>query len=964
MKTAQASLSSTLASLGKFELRIGDRVVPPVPTQKARALLAYLVANRGRDVGRERLMELFWDEAEPERAREGLRTALSSIRHALREVHGDPDALLFADKSVVRWIAATDYDADRFVTLANSDDVAEQREALALYGGDFLEGNYDEWASNERERIAGAYETSLANVLRHTRDPSIARRLLERNPYDETAYAVLIESEARAHRPAAAKELLEKYRTAMAELGAEPSAQLEQRLLAAADEPVAPESNVPTPLSSFIGRADEIAQVKGLLQRSRLLSVVGAGGIGKTRIALAVAADVAQTFDDGVRFVDLAAIADRRYIDSTIATAVLGTLPTSLERAPQELLISAIQHRHMLLIFDNCEHLMPAIVSAVETILQRCPRVAILATSREPLRAEGEDVVRLPALPESDAIALFAERARACDKRFELNERTESDVAHICRRLDGIPLAIELAAPRVNVLSVKQLRAKLEEQFRILTSATTTALPRHKTVRALVDWSHELLTPPEQRLLRTCGVFVGGFTLEGATALFGEDASDAGVLDLLSSLVAKSLVLVESGPEVDRYRLLQATQEYAVDKLRECNEYAVVRERHLKHFLQFACEGDTGYGTSNAREWLQRYPPEFENIRAAIDFSFEMNESGFAAALVGLAREFYQELGLHAEGIHRAERALEALPAESPLELRAMLWLAIAQLGNTLYQTPQALANARRAHEAFEQLDDTYHLAFASQTLGFALMRSHERKEAEAYFVRAQRLAEELGNRRVILRILLRRAENQRYLLPPSEWLPLYERALELAQVLDDELYVGYVLGHMAEMHFALGDPARAIVRAHAAHRIFEVRKDTAKRSNALANLAAYHIAVGDLASARRFAQGAIVLGRESESMVNAINGALHLGAIAALEGNGAVGARLIGFAYGAHVRHGGSPEYTEDYVRDKAREALRERLGEDEMAALEADGAALSDDEGFALALHVAAPPAAATQR
>ncbi len=312
--------------------------MPALPTQKARALLAYLIANRGRDIARERLLDLLWSEADPDRAREGLRTALSSIRRAVRRVHDGADDVFYANKAVVRWIATTDYDADRFASLATSEDARTQHEALALYVGDFLEGNYEEWPSAERERLAGIYEHLLARVVRWTRDPTAARLLLDRNPYDETAYLVLIEAETRAKRPSAARLLLEKYRAAMSELGNAPSPALEEQLHASADDALTAATPLPATLSGFIGRTTEIAGVKALLTRARLLRIVGRGGIGKTRLALAAATDVAPAFTEGVSFVDLAAIADPAYIDSSIATAVLGKMPASLERSSLDML--------------------------------------------------------------------------------------------------------------------------------------------------------------------------------------------------------------------------------------------------------------------------------------------------------------------------------------------------------------------------------------------------------------------------------------------------------------------------------------------------------------------------------------------------------------------------------------------------------------------------------------------------
>ncbi|HKU66408.1 MAG TPA: NB-ARC domain-containing protein [Candidatus Baltobacteraceae bacterium] len=968
MPFTPSAVQCTLLTLGKFELRVGNHVAPAPPTQKARVLVAFLAANRGNDVARERLLELLWPHAEPERAREGLRTALSSIRHVLRTARNLPEDVLFADKSVVRWRAIVQFDAARFEELASSSGTADKRAALKLYGGDFLEGAYDEWAISERERLASLYERVLAELVVGANDVDAARLLLARDPYHEPSYMILIGADLQAHRQTAAAELAAQYRSAMREIRAEPSAEFQHRFGHLHAPPPVPDArrietsqapaasgdtNLPAQLTTFIGREDDIAELKGLVRRSRLVTVAGTGGIGKTRLAIQAAADLRGDFKDGVWFVDLATVSDPDYIAPAIASA-LGIPISSIERPVIETLVLALQKRRLLLLVDNCEHLISAVAAIVLDLLRGCPQVHICATSREAIKVESEQLLRLSALCEADAMTLFAERARAANKRFELSDRVAPAVSAICRRLDGIPLAIELAAPRVNVLSPKHLLQHLDEHFRILTTSDTTAFPRHKTVRALTDWSYDLLTEQEQTLLRVAGVFVGGFTLEAAAALC-EDVPAVDVLDLLSSLVAKSLVQVDTDPENERYTLLQTTQRYARDKLAESREADSTYERHAEYFLALMQRSDREYGAASAREWLQRYRPEIDNVRAAIDYFLRQGNTQRAAGLTAAARELWLELGLYAEGFHRAQRALETLDQQASPALRAGLWLVVAQLANVLFLTPQALDASRRTVDAFEKLGDEQHLPYALQSEGYSLIRAGLHEDAESKLLQAQALAERLGNRRVLLRALLRRAHNASETGKYESAIPLYERCLQLAHALEDDLYVGYVTAHLSTVYFKLRDVPRAVSSGLTALEVFQRRNDSAKESHALANLAEYHLALNKIEPAKQYAHAAIQKALEAESMVSASFAVEMLASIAALEGDTQTAARLLGYVKAALTRLHFIGEVCDAVTRERAREALRKKASDAEIERLLHEGAALSDDEAFALATGIA---------
>jgi predicted ATPase/class 3 adenylate cyclase/Tfp pilus assembly protein PilF len=408
--------------------------------------------------------------------------------------------------------------------------------------------------------------------------------------------------------------------------------------------------NLPMQLTSFIGREREMGQLKALLPSTRLLTLTGPGGTGKTRLALQVAAEMLDTFADGVWLVELAPLTDPALVTQAVA-ATLGVR----EDANRPLLASLadyINTQDLLLIMDNCEHVIDAVAQFVEALLRACPRIHVLVSSREALGMSGETAVRVPSLSlpnaqqtpalsqlvQYEAVRLFIDRAALAQPGWTFNRDNASLIAHICVRLDGIPLAIELAAARVKVLRVEQIAARLDDRFRLLTGGSRTALPRQQTLRALIDWSYDLLTEAERTVLRRLAVFVGGWTLEAAEHVCADDTLDqAEVLDLLIHLVNKSLVSVDQeGSSETRYRLLETIRQYARDKLLESGETLAVRERHRRWYLQ-AIERDVyAIGQSDpdnvraALEWCQSVPDGTEDgLRATTTMSWFWASRGF-----------------------------------------------------------------------------------------------------------------------------------------------------------------------------------------------------------------------------------------------------------------------------------------------------------------------------------------------
>ena len=402
--------------------------------------------------------------------------------------------------------------------------------------------------------------------------------------------------------------------------------------LASLDNPELP-NNLPGQLSAFVGREPELIQVRSLVASSRLVTLTGAGGCGKTRLALQVAAELLGTARDGVWFVGLAPLTEAEMIPDAVA-AVLGLADQRGQQPLLDSLIDALHEQDTLILLDNCEHVIDGAAKFCGQLVRECPGLRILATSREPLGIDGEHVYRVPSLSlplveaeaaddvaASDAVRLFVERAQAQDPGFVLDDASALLVASVCRRLDGIPLALELAAARLSSMSLQQISDRLDQRFRLLTGGSRNAMPRQQTLQAAVDWSFGLLTEPERDVLRRLSVFAGGFELEAAEAICAAGSVDAfDLLDLLGSLVSKSLVIADRTPESVRYRMLETIRQYAaLELLRSCGEDEVVaaRDRHAGYFMRLAEEAAPALAGPGQGHWLRRLDAEWENLCVA-----------------------------------------------------------------------------------------------------------------------------------------------------------------------------------------------------------------------------------------------------------------------------------------------------------------------------------------------------------
>ena len=494
-----------------------------------------------------------------------------------------------------------------------------------------------------------------------------------------------------------------------------PVAREQRQPATAPPDEAAVRGNLPASLTRIVGRDDTIAALTAQLAQRRFLTIVGPGGIGKTTVGVAIAEKVSASYEDGVWFTGLAPLPDPDLVTSALSTVLGISLPGA---NPISGLAGWLRDKHALIVLDSCEHVIGAVAAIAETLLKAAARVSILATSREPLRAEGEWLHRLTSLelpPRSDnltpdgvlqysAVQLFNERAQAIIDGFALDDEDVAPVLEICHRLDGVPLALELAAARVDVFGVKGLAARLDDRFTVLTSGRRTALPRHQTLRAAMDWSYEVLPETEQLILRRVGVFQGDFTIDAAIAVATDDhIDDADVFEGVANLATKSLISTDISSEVTYHRLLDTTRAYALEKLSESADIERTRALHADYFR--------GLFEGAEAEWLADYGRQIDNLRAALDWAFSpAGDASIGVALTVAAVPLWTHLSLMEECRYRVDQALASLGQRDDRDKHREMQLAAALGAALMYTrgaTPETRAAFERALEIADSLDDT-----------------------------------------------------------------------------------------------------------------------------------------------------------------------------------------------------------------------------------------------------------------
>lgn len=714
-----------------------------------------------------------------------------------------------------------------------------------------------------------------------------------------------------------------------------------------------PFSRLPQPTTRFVGRDAEMAEIKRRLTQHRLVTITGVGGIGKTRIALQVGADLLTRYPNGVWLVDLASVSDQTRVVETIAAAFhLGGEASSLER-----LIGYLASQQVLIILDNCEHLINRIAEVARAILADCPGVAILATSRESLAIDGESLYRLPALPfpdyaqpidattalQHDAIRLFVDRAAVTINGFVFDDTTARDVARICSRLDGIAMAIEMAVPRLQVLNPAQLADRLSERFRLLSAHTRTALPRHRTLRAVFDWSYELLSEPQKVLFRRLAVFPGSANLEAVVAVVADQAPDDwDVLDLLTALVDKSLVIADVAGRRPRYRMLETTRQYALERLAD-EEAAWCRRSHATHFAAMYERAEAEWPIAPSGAWLESYGDDADNLRAALEWAFGQ-EGDLALGLRLTASSYPVWWDLPHLPLQESRRwfdlAVRHITPDTPKHIAARLWFG-KSWRDVRFGDKENFTAAAQAVALYRQINEPIGLGAALWRAGSAMLTAETADEARAYFDEAELVLRAQAPTKWLALCLVKQGDLRFRLGAMEQALAAYEEAMRLSR--STAYWYGLMNGgsNMSELLLSLGQRDRALSQL----RQLRAELLPGRSTPLVATLSAHLLVAGAIEEARSAVREAITFAR-AIGLVGALGWAIEVLAFILVEtGETAQAARLLGYALVVHpsvpTRRGG---YREVYSRLDAR--LAAQLSVAERQRLIAEGAAWTEFE------------------
>ena len=726
-------------------------------------------------------------------------------------------------------------------------------------------------------------------------------------------------------------------------------------------------NNLPVALTRLVGRKAETAHLRALLEKHRLVSVVGTGGTGKTRVALAVATESSGRFGDGAWFVDLSPISDPSLIASTIAAVFEAEV--SMGESAADALAVILESKDALVVIDNCEHLLAEVANLAVALLRHSPKLSIMTTTREPLGIPGEAVYRLPLLslppseaklsPEEavafDAVALFVERAAESAHGFELTAENVADAVEICRAVDGIALAIELAASRVGITGVAQVAERLRE-FRLLTGGDRTALPRQRTMHAMIGWSYDLLDERERTLFRRLSIFAGCFTFDAVTEICAGTPVDAeDVYDLLSSLIRKSLVSDDPGHE-SRYRLLDSVRAFAKERLLEAGEAARLAHWHTDYYEQLARAADSEFRTMSSREWTDALTPDVDNFRAALEWSLDQRgDVELGAALAASVMNFFNDY-MPAEAIHWLRKALQTLPRGATPRLEARLCFGMAANARDLPATDMRAAS-ERAIELYRAIGDRAGLAEAlrgaAQIVGWYFRE--DRELADALACESIAIARELGDPIQIAISLRTRGLTMDISDFPAKRAVL-EESLALIREHGNERQIASMLTWRSDLEFSAGDLQAALEFGRESVPWARASGSNELVATALGNIANYACAAGEWDTARQYATETVSVSRKTRHYQGVTFGVQALAIVATEEGDYERAARLIGFCdVRCAVLHAGrQADQSEDLLYRSLLKTLRERLGDDGLARAMSAGSNLNEEEAVALAERV----------
>ena len=732
----------------------------------------------------------------------------------------------------------------------------------------------------------------------------------------------------------------------------------------AAEPPPAP--SAPPSLPNFVGRDAELVEIGAALRSSRLVTIFGPGGVGKTRTAQQVAIDALAGYPGGVWVAELAPLSDPELIPVAIASS-MGIADPGGARPLLETVVSALRAKRALLVLDNCEHLRADVAATASALLAGCPKLRILANSREGLGIEQEFLYNLPPLAvckgsvplgagdalRYGAVALFVARAQAARPDFVLTDAIAPKVSEICCRLDGIALAIELAAARLSVLTVDELARRLDDRFRVLTGGGN--VPRQQTLRALIDWSFDLLGSAERVLFVRLAVFRGGWTPGAAAEVCGAAGID--VPAVLASLVDKSLVVAE--PESGRFRFTATTRQYAVEKLQRSGEHDVVMARFAAWALGFAERADASWENTPEMEWRTGVECELDNLRAALDWSLGRGRDPLTGARIAAGLGHYWRVAKR-EGRRWFEAALAALENDAPAPLCARIALGMSW---SLPVGRSSLDAAERAVRAYREIGDRRSLAMALLTLSGSLRDEPGWLDrAEEAATEALAIAQSTCFFRLVPTTLAAAAEFKRQRGLFDEARALLEQALTMAREEQNLLGQSTALSRLAEVEYVSGNFAAARRHGAEATAIDERRGVENAVSADRCDLAAYAIADGDLGDACAQARTVIAMNDRVDQPVHLTIAIDHLAVVAALRGDAERAARLLGYTDAMFRRLAYARQPVEQRGEEQARAVLAQRLDDDAAVLLAAEGEALGRDAAVAEALAVAGADATGT--
>jgi predicted ATPase/DNA-binding SARP family transcriptional activator/DNA-binding CsgD family transcriptional regulator len=841
--------------LGGFRVSVGSRTIEESGwrLRKAASLVKLLALAPGHHLHREQVMDRLWPDLSPKAAANNLHRALHVARRTL-EPAASSRYLRLRDEELALcpsgrvWVDVEAFE-EAAATARRAREPAAYRAALDLYAGDLLpEDRYEDWAETRRAWLREEYLALLAELAglyeqRRELEQAVGafRRALSVEPAREVAHVGLMRLYATSGQRGRALEQYERLSEALSrEFGAEPDAasrHLHAEIAGGRFPPERPpddrppeeptgirKHNLPAQRTSFVGRERELVELKRELAMTRLLTLTGAGGSGKTRLALEAARDLVDAYPDGAWMAELASLSEPALVPHSVAGAL--EVHEQLGRPLTETLVETLRERDMLLVLDNCEHLIDATAHLVDTLLDSCSNLRILATSREALGVAGEVVWPVPplSLPERsrpitleelegyESARLFVERALYRPTAFALTERNAGTVAEICRKLDGIPLGIELAAARVGTLAVEQISEKLEDSLRLLTGGGRTAAPRQRALRATLDWSHDLLDEPERALFERLSGFAGGWTLEVAEKIVGagQGIGEDDVLDLTSRLVDKSLVVAEARPEgTFRYRMLEAVRQYAWEKLVASGEAREIRRRHAAWYLALAEEAEPKITTAQQGAWLERLEAEHDNLRAALSWSLE-DEPETALRLVTALARFWEVRSYFSEGSAWLEAALRRSDRADADALRAKVFGEAGTFAWHRGDYERATVLHGEALALYREIGDEHGAAFALNNLGVQELEKGDYESAAPLFEEALSLSREVGDRRTIAYVHHNLGEVARHRDEYGRAKTLGAEALSLFRELDDEWCVARTLSWLGLVTAYKGDDHEA----------------------------------------------------------------------------------------------------------------------------------------------------------